>query len=105
MRAELREGQKVLSKDGHKLGHVVTVGASHFEVTRGFFLPQVNLLELAHVQRVEKDVVHLSLDEAAVNAIWDLQEHYEEPGERRRVAEEVQRRLNHQAEGSTHDPR
>jgi uncharacterized protein (TIGR02271 family) len=72
-RESVREGMAVYSVDGEKLGRVIRLGATDFEVEKGVFFPKDYLCNYTDVAEVRGDDIVLSLGRDALRRPWQAE--------------------------------
>lgn len=66
------EGMPVYSSDNQKVGKVIRLMASGFEIEKGFFFPKDYLVSFNDVLRVDKGDIYLSLTKDQLKDTWDM---------------------------------
>lgn len=67
----LKEGMSVYSSDNHKVGKIVRLAGSGFEVEKGFFFPKDYAVSFGDVTRISGDEVYLSLTKDQLQQGWE----------------------------------
>jgi hypothetical protein len=65
-KAELRDGMKVRTSDGHDLGKIVRLDSGLLVIEKGFFFPKDYEVPISLVSAVRDDEAHLSISKEAI---------------------------------------
>lgn len=70
MPQRIAEGMTVHSSDGHKLGRIVRVGTTSFELEKGFFFPKDYLVRFSDIADVRENEVRLHTTREELETQW-----------------------------------
>lgn len=66
----IAEGMTVYSSDGYKLGRIVRVGTTSFEMEKGFFFPKDYLVRFSDIAEVRDQDVRLNSTKESLEVQW-----------------------------------